>query len=195
PPLSDEVAVSLLRLLREKDSQSDELRFRTIDPGDLPAPHAFSESVRTMEKLRSELESATQSRGHIAYPALMNTPRSVLQNLSGKLIDLKAQIHHLMTHETKWLSKAATDILSQQALAWKKVVRITEGNLDIIEQSLAEKPNQEVSGLTLVNRDHAKARAALRNDAEELLLHLESGGNLGFWIFRPKVVKKCKQLI
>ena len=88
-----------------------------------------------------------------------------------------------------------TDVLSNQDYAWKEAVRTTEENLEAIEPCLVSVAKQEISGLNRINRDHAKARATVKQDANDLLLHLESGGKLGFWIFRPKVVKKCQYLM
>ena len=38
------------------------------------------------------------------------------------------------------------------------------------------------------------SRAQLLADAADLLAHLESGGGLGFWVFRGAVSKRCKYL-
>jgi very-short-patch-repair endonuclease len=195
PPLSDNEAKLLIKLLCEKTDKQDELSFETIDPNELPTPLMFRDSVKLEERLLLELEAASPHRSHSAYSALLNSPKSVLAQLVGSLTELKSRIHSLMLHEVRWMGKAVTDVLSNRGHAWREAVRTTEENLDAIEPCLAPVATQEISGLNTINRDHAKARATVKQDANDLLLHFESGGKLGFWIFRPKVVKKCQYLL
>lgn len=61
--------------------------------------------------------------------------------------------------------------------------------MHIVEGLIEKIANVKISG------HESRDRSTMRRHAEALLLHIKNGRGLGFWVFRPKVVREALYLL
>ncbi len=190
PPLSDEEAADLLKLLREIDrEQEQELSKAWVDPESLISPAGFSQLVRKETEVRKRFANAEPLRSHPSYPALRSAPleqrTALISGISELLRDFDALAHHIHP----WVREAAIHMLADRDRAWRDLLNMTRDTLASIQNHASKASRWKISGLG--ERD----RSVVKNHAVSLLQHLEYGGKLGFGPFRPRVVKESLYLL
>lgn len=190
PPLTDEEAVELLRLLRDIDDRLEkELGKTMVEPELLIDPEDFARLVEEEKRAQSRYDSTRQIREHRAYPVLRMMSPEQRQTLRKGLGDLATSYDNLSRHHQEWARMAARDIMVDRDRQWRDLLSITREHLSAVGERARAVSERQISGLD--ERD----RCTVRAHAESLLEHLKSGGRLGFGPFRPKTVKKGLYLI
>jgi very-short-patch-repair endonuclease len=190
PPLSDEEAAELLKLLREIDrEQEQELSKAWVDPESLISPAEFSQLVRKETELRARFANVEPLRSHPSYPALRSAPLEQRTALISGISELLRDFHALAQHIHPWVREAAIHMLTDRDRAWRDLLNMTRDTLASIQNHASKASRWKISGLG--ERD----RSVVKNHAVSLLQHLEYGGKLGFGPFRPRVVKESFYLI
>ena len=88
-----------------------------------------------------------------------------------------------------WVNKAIRDVLSRNSLLWKKLAQLTKKAITSIESFVELADNN-----TIDTGDNTNIKT-LYEDAIKLKNHLENGGKLGWWLFRPKDIKDLIYII
>ncbi len=190
PPLSDEEAADLLKLLREIDrEQEQELSKAWVDPELLISPAEFSQLVRKETEMRKRFANAEPLRSHPSYPALRSAPLEQRTALISGISELLRDFDALAQHIHPWVRKAAIDMLADRDRAWRDLLSMTKNTLASIQNHASRASRWMISGLG--ERD----RSVVKNHAVSLLQHLKYGGKLGFGPFRPRVVKESLYLV
>jgi len=190
PPLTDTEAMELTRLLREIDDICEkELAKKIIDPDSLINPVDFAILVKSENQARELYENVADYRNCPEYIGLKGLSLNQRKELAGGLTDLGLVYETLKGRNVPWVNEAATQILAGQFRPWNELLTVTKKHLNIIGDCAHSVTERHISGLEERSRDVVKTHAMT------LLKHIESGGKLGFGIFRPKVVKDSIYLI
>ncbi|MHC1574185.1 MAG: AAA domain-containing protein [Candidatus Methanogasteraceae archaeon] len=190
PPLTDTEATELIQLLREVHAaQKDDLARATIDPESMVCLDGFADLVKAEDEARIEYEAAEEYRNHIEYAAMANIPRNQRKVLIEGFSDLLRSCAAVAQHIQPWTEEAAIQIMADRDRAWRELLNITRENLGLIEDRTRNAGERQIAGLEGRNRNDVK------NHVAALLQHLESGGKLGFWRFRPDVVQEGSYLL
>jgi very-short-patch-repair endonuclease len=189
PPLSNQEALTLLSLMRLREERAGDLKRTVLDPDGLMNPKDFGDLIERESHTAEELNTYLSCRQSSWYKFLLEGDRGLLQQLGESLLELRKEMRKCLQHKDRWVQMAANDVLSLQSRRWSELHRVTQKHLQKIDTSVQKSSGVNVSGV------RGRNRAEIRADAEVLLEHLEGGGKLGFWIFRPAVVRSRLYLI
>jgi len=190
PPLSDTEATELIQLLRDiHTTQKDDLTRTTVDPKSMVSLDDFTVLVREEEEARIRYEAAEKHRNHPEYAVMASVPRDQRKVLADGLSDILRLYAAVAQHIQPWTDEAAIQIMADRDRAWRELLNITREHLGSIGDRARNVGERQISGLEGRNRNDVK------NHAATLLQHLEGGGKLGFWRFRPDAVKEGIYLI
>lgn len=119
---------------------------------------------------------------------LSSCSRDKIEQLQNNLIKLQDNINQLTIYPEKWTRKAVEDILSENSTNWKMMAKNMADSLPTLEKYASLADNTIIS---VPNKDiHI-----LHQDAIILYKHMHNGGNLGWSIFRPTIVKERKDFL
>ncbi len=185
PPLSNSEAEKLLELMRNIPPEKEqELSKRFVDPQTLPKPEEFARLVGVVSNNRVKYEEGEKNHNHPAYSFLTGMDSDILNQLLLNLKEFQSNYEAVSNRSNEWVQSAVSQILSGQHRLWKEIRTETEENLESIRGDKCHSASEtQISGLNIAYREEIKVKGG------SLLQHLNSGGNLGFWIFRPKVVR------
>jgi len=191
PPLLNMEFKRLLELYRKfNDELCKELAFKRINPSDIFTPEEFVEMVENEQRCK-EREDQIESDIHlrILYDKLKKTDAEKRKNLLNSLRTLEKAKTEACRRPLPWLKEAVYAILGDQDQPLKDLASMIKKYLQNLKDKalLADDCNISIPK----EMDIFKIKA----DAGELLLHLESGKNLGWGIFRPKIYKTVKYLL
>lgn len=190
PPLSDEEATELLHILRSVSLDEErELRKAILSTDEIPSHSAFSDLVQEESAYKIQHESMDMGRSHAAYKGMGKLSSDVRRVFVEKLTNIIASFEGLTRHIHPWVVTAVTQILGDRDRAWRELANTTRRHLELIDQNRRVLRDRKVTGRNERNRSD------LREDATELLVHLENGGSLGFLCFRHKTVRKNRHII
>ena len=189
PPLSNQEALRLLDLMRLREERAEDLKHVVLNPEDLLNPKDFRELFGRESQASQELEAFSACRQSPGYDLLLESDRALLHGLNDSLLELRKEIRKYLQHKDRWVQTCSNEVLAQQSRKWLELRRFTEEHLEKLEKSLQRSSGVNVSGI------RGRSRSEVRADAAMLLEHLRNGGRLGFWIFRPAVVRSRLYLI
>jgi len=186
PPLSQSDCIELLQLLRNyPESLRSDLKQISIDYFSLPEPSSFREFVRVENVRRDKLNEYKEVLSSKEYSILKVSTREQRQALKDVIKKLRMEVSAVSANSENWVLWCVENILNGHSQAYVELISLTENSLSIINKNLAIVADLSIGGL-----EENKKRAA-KYHAEVLLDHLQKGGSLGWWIFRPKVVKEA----
>lgn len=179
------VALEALRTYPE--DISDELLKPTIDQVKLWTATAFAENVQATTQVKDELR-LRESRG-TADNSLVRLSREIRDLLDQRLRKVCELHAELSGHSIDWLGGAISDVLGNKDGRWEQLRNDSAEAL----QGLADRVSAvQKYDVTLPG---AFDLVAVLADASDLLAHLRANGAIGFWILRPKVVKRAEYLL
>jgi superfamily I DNA/RNA helicase len=150
---------------------------------DIPSDDTLTRLIRSLRTLMDRVRASASSQVHLRKPSLDR-----LHAASTALRTLQATVHQAPSTAAPWAAAALSDVLKGTIASWELLLSRTMG---------AVAANHSVA-TTLDARDirlpTGKRSDLLLADVTDLLSHLQSGGTLGFWLFRPKVVKRTLYL-
>ncbi len=186
PPFSNQRLVELLEFARQTDIEAiSGFGNRLHDLEQLPNPSELCSIVWQKQRLESVLLAE-----HLEPdPALATLDLEFVKHLEEQLHILVDRIERLQEHIEPWAAQAAKDILGDRDRVWK----IRHENTQTALKRLRARP-QDVDQLRVLGVDGVEIDSVLE-DAEILSNHLSTGKSLGFWIFRPSVVKERRYLM
>lgn len=182
--------LQMLRIHRRLTTAlADELRLRLFPQNGLTAPQDFCRLVEAEKQATGFHTQAQDKRGYPGYSHLSSLPRETRGAIQRILDNILVAHDHFARHYLEWVEQAAREILNDQDSVWRHILSCTEDHLAHIERTTAASGTISVSGL-----EDRRLRVTTE-DAEALKNHLEAGKRLGFWILRPKVVRRCRYLL
>ncbi|MFC2141923.1 AAA domain-containing protein, partial [Acidobacteriota bacterium] len=175
------------RQLTEETLQEIEMKHL---PGDiLIMPVEFRKLVDIELRASALHNKSEQLRNYPGYKSFLNLDHEQRLRLLKLLKDLLHRMDQLSKNVHGWVDRAAREIVSGQDRVWRKLLDVTNQNIQIMETRI-----QEITGLRISGLDgYDPVEAAMH--AEELKLYLDRGGTLGFGPFRKKHVKQALYLI
>lgn len=189
PPLTNEQAIELLALLRDKDvRQAESSSWTAIDPSAFLLPSDLAALVRRLADAERAFSDSATFRQHPSYAHLRRMDGEKRDGLARELEIFVTAVESLTQHIQPWVKQSVRDILAEQDRPWRELARVSRAHLDAMGDRAHEADEMKVTWP--LDRD----RYALKSDAEELLRHLEAGGRLGFGPIGPAVVRRTRYL-
>ena len=151
---------------------------------DLPSVEVLLNLIkleRTTYELLREYES---KKSDPAFPILLGAEKSDRENLNQTLSDLLIFLEKLRTEKCAWVPQSITDMLPGRDQFWRNLHENTKRHLEDLSKKIKKVESFSVSLPGDKRHDQMLA------DTEDLLSYLNSGGSLGWWIFRKDLVKR-----
>ena len=184
-PLTNTEAQELLHLLSLVErSEYESLKSFDFSIDSIPIPTEFEELKRNEDQNSSLSEAATQKATDPNFIALSRITEENRENLLSVTTDFRVKLKQLQQHIQPWVPLAIKEILGERDRIWRDIKEKTQEQL-----SAAEKHLQQADSYHVQLPDDLNVKV-LRKDVETILEHLQSGGKLGFWIFRTGTIKK-----
>lgn len=153
-------------------------------PEALPSPKHFANLVRNEASAVEEEQRAANEADERLADLLTNENRLVIETIRDALSTFQNTGRRLRAAPHSWMNDALRDVLGGNSSLWHELLRVTRDVMDSIERlvTTADETRIEFPDTTDIR--------SLHDDARKLKEHLESGGNLGWGLFRPKPVKE-----
>jgi very-short-patch-repair endonuclease len=185
-PLSSIELAELCEELKQLGPQADELaRSDFVDPGCLPLPQEFERAVRDWQAAEKESARFTDSRELALW--LGSKPVSDLR-IFHKLLQQWLLDYGEFAARGDWTTTALRDLAAGRTANWQLLARQTDEAIANIRSSFNPLFEPLIEGA----RDCSDVQ--LLADGEDLQRHLKSGGRLGVWLFRDRVVRRTRHL-
>jgi len=185
PSSGEELREARRILLDIPPERREELTLPWPKPEEFPSPELLEELWQREAFLDTELAQLGVSQGE--YQKLLTAGQEVLKEKAQKAKSLHQNLS-LMTPEKGWLQEALRDLLAgSRRPFWEALERDSSSLIEGIHRE-EEAIGAAVEGLSL-------SVQVAREQAQALFSNLESGGGFGlFWVFRPKIVRKTRDL-
>ncbi|TFE65867.1 AAA domain-containing protein [Methylacidiphilum caldifontis] len=178
-PLDIQTFSSLLTILRKHYSQEKELS-KEIHPDLQNWIEEFINLAQEEKKITSAFfEEPFQRLSDKTLEDLLSSCRSLLND------------YRSLSLPTDLLQKAAVEIIQGNVEIWNELSEITQTFLN--QKRLIERL-EKVKGWEIQLPSPSLSRTNLLTGAKKLYEHLKKGKGLGWWIFRPKLVKETRFL-
>ncbi|HAG49870.1 MAG: hypothetical protein A2X87_04120 [Deltaproteobacteria bacterium GWC2_42_51] len=187
---SNQEALEFLDLHRKIDKEKqEELSKEFIPSEELPPPEEFEANVAEETKAHAEYKKTTQHRSYPGYPSFKTLPDYLRRVFMEAIRDLLNTYEHINHYHYPWVKKAAQDVLMLTCASWKELCRCTAENIHTVEGLIEYTAKVKITGY------ESRDRRIMRRHASALLMHMKNGRGLGFWVFRPKVVRESLYLL
>jgi len=153
-------------------------------PESLPLPELFAELVKSEEKaIEEERRSAVGADEQIAN-YLSKIDDADIQAMIDCLSAFQNEYRRLSSSSYPWVQDAIRDVVNGNSSSWSELCRVTRETITSIEKLVPIADDIDVDVPDSINR------RTLLEDICKLKEHMEKGGKLGWWLFRPKTVKE-----
>ena len=187
PPLTDEEFNELYSLWERCRSHPLAYALPALDK--LPTADDFEKAIIACSRAEDALTQFGDRPDRSIAQRLCALEKERLQQL--------CEIAQQFIRISDWLAKKRTDprigrlweeMCAGRAMTWSSLEIATSRALESLASLAGKGSDADLEAPAGVSR------AQLLADGADLLSHLGSGGGLGFWIFRPRVVKRCAYL-
>ena len=190
PIISNQELSELRRLMDGAATATvDEARMRLVSSKILISPQDFAELSKYEQATLGRYENHRTLMSGDRFKSLSTLEDSQLSVLTNGLAQAVQTIETFLRQAPTWAKDAAVDVLAGKERVWRELHDSTQ---EILSR-LGDKPKR--AAMRVVSGVPENQKGLLRQSAQALLIHLESGGSLGIAFFKPKVVRSCKQLI
>jgi very-short-patch-repair endonuclease len=184
-PLSREEISCLCRDIVQIDDETE----RQLSQG-LPDP---KKDLPEIEPLRSLFARESAGKELVASNAallqsaeaqvLLKAEKGFIQLLTQSIGDLMIAIENIQKRPLEWIRHAVYDVLTDRDTPWRELLKHSSAHAKGLHELASAVYTYDIS----VPPDIDKKK--LLNDARALRGHFETGGGLGFLIFKPKQVR------
>lgn len=189
-PISNEEFNYLIDLGQKFNTDSiNGLSLKRIKINDIFSPDEYEEIIEN-EKNYLENEKLIENDYNLKklYDNFKNLSKDIRKNLLETLLNLDKAKSEACRRPLKWLKEAVYAILGDQDQSLKNLFDITNDYLKILKEKAL---NADNSNFHIPEKyDIYKVKA----DASELIIHLKSGRNLGWTVFKSKISKQTEYL-
>ena len=152
-------------------------------PDELLSAAQFAELVDSERRAHREHELSSTEGNAQDVDALSDIDAESVRTIQDSFTAFSDLRRQLSISPYSWMSNALRDIASGNGSLWHERHLVTQAAIDAIEPRLSV-----VRETNIKFPDEADIRT-LYEDVRNLKRHLENGGKLGWWPFRPKIVK------
>ena len=179
-PYSNEDFVRLLGVLRGLTDEK-RLEYKQSLPDALPAPQEFQNLITAEKEANMEAQRTSKDKNEELFQALQNQSETHIRFLHQELHKLHANLQRLRSSR-EWATGAVYDVLSGKSGVWRKRKEESERIVSEITPFISKADSK----LDLPENSEI---VKILQDAKELREHCAIGGKLGWFIFRPAVVR------
>ncbi len=169
-------------------NRETELTQERVSVASLPAPEDMLPLFQVEKSARRRMKEYEGTQHDETWQRLRSSTKDAVLALGDALRALGASAQSVEKRPLSWIKEAVQDILTDHDTPWKALQQATAQGLE----GLGEKASEVDK--TSVRAKEKVPRARLLADAKDLTQHLANGGKLGWWVFRPKVVKQTAYL-
>ena len=153
-------------------------------PGTLPSSESFANLViNEANATKEEQDSANGADERLADLLAKNNP-PVIEAIRNAFSTFQNTRKRLLATQHTWMKDALCDVHGDNSFLWNELLRVTKDVIASIEDLVAT-----ADGTKIELPDSPEIRS-LYEDACRLKEHMENGGKLGWWLFRPRPVKE-----
>lgn len=185
PPFEAAEFISLRNSLLTIDaSRLSELKQNFPNPSLLPTPDNFVKLIRE-ENAAAEYSSKTpRQHDEIEFRAIRNATKDSVKRLFTALQGLLVSIQNVQRRPISWIRDAVFGILTDHDSPWKTLRERTSTLLEGLRERIIRLESISFQIPPDQTTDELLAHA------NDLIAHLDQGRGLGWWVFRPTVVKR-----
>lgn len=154
-------------------------------PDALQTPEQFVKLINNERRAIEEERTAVQEGDSLVADHLAKSNESSIQALQDALSMYLNKRCRLSALPFSFIHEAIRDVISNTPSVWRELLRVTREMVTDIEHLVT------LADTTKVKLPEKVNMAALLDDVRRLKVHVENGGKLGWWLFRPKLVKEC----
>ncbi|MGO9116639.1 MAG: AAA domain-containing protein [Desulfomonilaceae bacterium] len=185
PLKEDEISWLSSQMIDLDEDTERQLKLSIPDP-DLDLPDA--DTIRTLfaqERAASEKTSAASERLQCeAGRALRRASSEIIEQLKSRLENLADKADTFRQESIPWIRRAVDGVLMDNYGAWKERLNLSKTESCGLRALAAKVDGHELSIPQRIDRSR------LIIDAQFIKVHLEDGGTMGFWWWKPKLVKE-----
>ncbi len=153
-------------------------------PEALPPPERFTNLVSNETGATEEEQSSARGADEQLADLLSRKNPPAIEVIRNAFSTFRDTRRRLLATPYSWMNDALCDILSGNSSLWHELMRVTRDVIASIEElvSVADETRIEFPDTTDIR--------SLYEDAGKIRAHMETGGKLGWGLFRPKPVKE-----
>ena len=153
-------------------------------PEVLPSSERFANLVKNeASAIEEEQNSAHGADERFADLLARNNP-PVIEAIRNAFSSFRDTRRRLLAAPHPWMKDALRDVLGGNSSLWHELLRVTKDVIASIEELVSTADETQIEC-----PDSFELRT-LYEDTHKLIEHMENGGKLGWWLFRPKPVKE-----
>lgn len=181
----------MCRDLVELDQATEKQLSRFIpDPhSDLPESNALRELFREEKAAKENVKKNAELYQSPDGRKLLQCDREKVEVLCSCLSDLVVAAGSVRNRPMAWIPEAVYDVLTGKDTPWKELLKLSINRMEGLRNLVTMIDDYQVHIPAGVDRKR------LLYDAKVLKSHLDAGGGMGYWIFRPKAVKEHGELL
>ncbi|MEM4202894.1 MAG: AAA domain-containing protein [Candidatus Methanomethylicaceae archaeon] len=190
-PISTDDLKNVLMVLRQiTPEKRQELGLKWPAPEELPSIDRFFNLVRDEASAAEEERRASHGADELLANLLSRSNPFLIEMISKEFSTFRDTCKKLLAMPYPWMKDAVSDVLGGNSSLWHELLRVTKGVIGSIEDLVPIADEIRID----FPPDTTDIKA-LCEDARKLKEHMENGGKLGWWVFRPKPVKESLYVI
>jgi len=180
----------MCRDLVELDLATEKQLSRFIpDPHfDLPASNALRELFREEKSAKENVKKNAELHQSPDGRKLLQCDRDKVEVVCSCLSDLVVAAGSVRNRPMAWIPEAVHDVLTGKDTPWKELLKLSINRMEGLRNLVTMIDDYQVHIPAGVDRKK------LLHDAKAIKSHLDAGGGMGYWIFRPKAVREHGEL-
>ena len=185
-PLTDEEFGELYSLWEQCGSHSVAYALPALDT--LPTAGDFESATNALAQATNALAKFGDKPCGASAQRLLTLEREPLQQLYKIAQQFIALSDWLAKRGEPWIGRVREEVCAGRTLPWSSLESATSNALESVGGPVSAASDADLETSAQVSRAQPLA------DAADLLSHLQSGGGLGFWLSRARVVRRCTYL-
>jgi len=150
----------------------------------LPSAERLANLVENETRATEDESSSANGADERLADLLSKSSLATIEAIRDTLSSFYDTRKHLTASPHAWMHDALSDVLGGNSSLWRELLRATRDAIASIETLTPVADDTSISF-----PDSTNVRA-LHEDTCKLKQHMENGGKLGWWLFRPKAVKE-----
>ncbi len=182
-----QIAVNDLRSILAALRQFTREKRRELElawPEKLPSIERFTNLVRNEAKATAEEQNSANGADERLAALLAKNNPPVIEAIRNEFSTFQNTRKRLLATPHTWMKDAVCDVLGDNSSLWHELLRVTKDVIASIEELVSTADETQIEC-----PDNFEIRT-LYEDTRKLEEHMENGGRLGWWLFRPKPVKE-----
>ncbi len=158
-------------------------------PEAVPSHERFANLVRNETDATEEEQNAAHGADEQFAGLLAKNNSSVIEAICNAFSTFQDARRRFLATPHSWMNDALRDVLGGNSSLWHELLHVTRGVISSIEELVS------IADETRIEFPDTPDIRSLYEDARKLKEHMDNGGNLGWGVFRPKLVKERLYII